>query len=119
LKTFDKWNTDLGKREMATFRGMDSHEGFVRPLAGFQSPQIQSGETVQTSDESGESYNILFECCEMDLGYYLESRNPPITPSDIELFWTNVSKVAEALRQLHGACQDIGVKTETSVEHFG
>jgi hypothetical protein len=104
---------------MATFRGMDSHEGFVRPLAAFQSPQIQSCGTVQTSDESRESYNILFECCEMDLGCYLASKNSPITPSDIELFWTNVSKVTEALRQLHGACQDIGVKTETSVEYFG
>jgi len=98
---------------------MDSHEGFVRPLAAFQSPRIQSCGTVQTSDESRESYNILFECCEMDLGYYLASKNSPITSSDIKLFWTNVSKVTEALRQLHGACQDIGVKTKTSVGHFG
>jgi len=55
----------------------------------------------------------------MDLGYYLASKNSPITSSDIKLFWTNVSKVTEALRQLHGACQDIGVKTKTSVGHFG
>lgn len=104
---------------MAIFRGTDIYEGFVRPLAAFQSPQIQSYETGQTSDQSRESHNILFECCEMDFGHYLASKNPPITPSDIESFWTNISKVTEALRQLHGACQDVGIETKASVEYFG
>lgn len=116
LKTFNKWNTKLGEREMAIFRKIENHEGFVSPLAAFRSNQIQSSKTIKNSDNSTNYFNILFELCEMDLSSYFVSKNPPVTPRDIERFWTNISRVVEALSQLHGAT---AAENRSSTKYIG
>lgn len=116
LKTFDKWNTKLGEREMANFQKIESHEGFVCPLAAFRSYQIQSSKTTKNSDKSTYCFNILFELCEMDLSSYFAAKSPPVTPRDIERFWTNISRVVEALSRLHGATV---IENGSSTKHIG
>lgn len=101
---------------MAIFRKIENHEGFVSPLAAFRSNQIQSSKTIKNSDNSTNYFNILFELCEMDLSSYFVSKNPPVTPRDIERFWTNISRVVEALSQLHGAT---AAENRSSTKYIG
>lgn len=93
---------------------MESYEGFVRPLTAFNSVEDQSPCSEQKLEESRGVYNILFECCEMDLSTFFSGNHPPITSSEIKVFWTNLSKVVDALRRLHGAGQDTSIAIQDS-----
>lgn len=101
---------------MAVFRNIENHEGFVCPLAAFRSHQIQSSKAIKNSDKSTNNFNILFELCEMDLGSYFATKNPPVTPRNIERFWTNINRVVEALSRLHGAT---AIENTSSTKHIG
>jgi hypothetical protein len=104
---------------MMVSRNTESHEGFVRPLSAFKKRATQPSATTHTGNEAKDSYNILFEYCEMDLSDYFVSKNPPVTSRDVELFWTNISRIVNAVQQLHGWHQRRDSKAETSEEHVG
>ncbi|PMD45721.1 hypothetical protein L207DRAFT_630123 [Hyaloscypha variabilis F] len=119
LKKFDRWNVELGRREMAALRNMRSYEEFVRPLTAFQSTDNQTLGIIPKPDESRQSYNILLQCCETDLGNYFAIKNPPFLSHDIALFWTNLSKLVEALEQLHGSSNTTDFGTRPAREYTG
>ena len=104
---------------MVVSRNTESHEGFVRPLSAFQKKATQPSATTHTGNEGKDSYNILLEYCEMDLSDYFVSKNPPVMSRDVELFWTNISRIVDAVRQLHGWSQRRDSRAETSEEHVG
>ena len=104
---------------MVVSRITESHEGFVRPLSAFQKRATQPSATTHTGNEAKDSYNILLEYCEMDLSDYFVAKNPPIISRDVELFWTNISRIVDAVRQLHGRSQRRDSKAEISEEHIG
>jgi hypothetical protein len=119
LKTFDKWDAELGKREIAVWQHLKSNKEFVRPLAAFKSRENRSSSELEKTNDAKESYNILFEWCEMDLGIYFESKNAPVMSQDIELFWTNLSRLAETLEQLHGASHKADLEFEALTGYVG
>jgi hypothetical protein len=53
------------------------------------------------------------------LSDYFASKNPPVTSRDVEIFWTNISKIVDGVRQLHGWPQRRDSKAETFREHVG
>ncbi len=104
---------------MVVSRNTKSHEGFILPLSAFKNRATQLSATANTGNQAKYSYNILFEYCEMDLRDYFVSKNPPVTSRDIELFWTNISRIVDAAWQLHAWPQRRDSKAETSEEHVG
>jgi hypothetical protein len=119
LKTFDGLYAVLGKREIVAFRRLKSHDNLLRPLAAFATRDDRDPRSLLAPFKSRIAYSILLEYCDLDLGGYFASLNPPVTFHEIERFWGNLSKVIDAVAQLHQGYQDVHVGKEVVTETVG
>jgi hypothetical protein len=54
----------------------------------------------------------------MDLVDYFASKNPPVTPLAIKSFWMNISRLVEALHQLHEV-SELNTRSDIGKELIG
>jgi hypothetical protein len=91
---------------------------FVRPLVTFTIGKTSDSQSATSQPDTNHSYNILFECGEMDLVDYFASKHPPVTPLAIKSFWMNISRLVEALHQLHEV-SELNTRSDIGKELIG
>ncbi|PVH68936.1 hypothetical protein DL98DRAFT_627424 [Cadophora sp. DSE1049] len=102
MKTFNGWNSELGRREMAVSRNLKHSQNFITPLVAFTTVQGDNNiESAGNVTDSRKGCNFLFELAEMDLNGYLASTDPPVTCLEIGKFWSNLNHIVDGIRELH------------------
>ena len=121
LKTFEGKNKKLYANEMDAFFALVKHEGMVRWLGDYKkvdifSPIPESPAAGIVESKTIETYNILLEFGEMDLGVYFSECLPPVLPLEIEAFWRSLFAVADAVKGVHDLQVPVGPRID---EYYG
>lgn len=112
----------LYENEKEAFDALRNQNGIVRLLADYSHAEkmgmdLQVGPVPSGDQEESvttNTFNLLLEFGEFDLGEYFAQRLPPVFQGETEEFWRALFDVAEALERIH----NLDLDTHGIVQQF-